>query len=195
MPKVRNNMIKEIQKKLEIGIVKKLDISENQVNNAYLAIGSNLGKIRKNLELSKFLLNSFGINILKSSSFYKTKSWPNKNFPDYLNIVIFISTNFELIELYKKIKYIEKLLGRTKAPKNYPRICDIDIIDFNGINSLTNYKNEEIIIPHKNMHKRNFVLLPLYEINKDWIHPKYKKNIVNLLSKLSNIDLRSIKLI
>ena len=75
-------------KKRETGIVKKLDISENQVNNAYLALGSNLGKIRKNLELSKFLLNSFGINILKSSSFYKTKSWPNKNFPDYLNIVI-----------------------------------------------------------------------------------------------------------
>ena len=107
----------------------------------------------------------------------------------------FISTNFELIELYKKIKYIEKLLGRSKAPKNYPRVCDIDIIDFNGISVSTNYKNDEIIIPHKNMHKRNFVLLPLYEINKDWIHPKYKKNIVNLLSKLSNIDLRSIKLI
>ena len=102
--------------------MKKLDISENQVNNAYLSIGSNLGKIRKNLELSKFLLNSFGINILKSSSFYKTKSWPNKNFPDYLNIVIFISTNFKLTELYKKIKYIEKLLGRSKAPKNYPRV-------------------------------------------------------------------------
>ncbi len=175
--------------------MKRLDISENQVNSAYLAIGSNLGKIRKNLELSKFLLNSFGINILKSSSFYKTKSWPNKNFPDYLNIVILISTNFELTKLYKKIKYIEKLLGRSKAPKNYPRVCDIDIIDFNGISVSTNYKNEEIIVPHKNMHKRNFVLLPLYEINKDWIHPKYKKNIVNLLYKLSNIDLRSIKLI
>jgi len=43
------------------------------------------------------------------------------------------------------------------------------------------------------MHKRNFVLMPLYEINQNWLHPKFKKNIVKLLSSLSDNDLRSIK--
>ena len=55
-------------------------------------------------------------------------------------------------------------------------------------------KRQNLTIPHPEMHKRNFVLLPLYEIDKNWIHPKYKKNIVNLLHKLSIIDLSSIKL-
>ena len=175
--------------------MKKQDILENQANRVYLSLGSNLGKKRKNLETAKSLLSSYGMNIKKVSSFYRTKSWPNKNFPDYLNIIVLINTNYNLIELFEKIKYIEKLVGRTKGPKNYPRVCDIDIVDFNGFCLKTSHKNNVIIIPHENMHNRNFVLFPLYEINKNWIHPKFKKNIVNLLSKLSIMDLSSVKLI
>ena len=175
--------------------MKKQDISENQVNNVYLALGSNLGDRIKNLELAKSLINSKNINILKISQFYKTESWPNKSFPYYINFVILINTKLNLKKLFREIKIIEKLVGRIKAPKNYPRVCDIDIIDFNGINFLTKYKNNKIIVPHKDMHKRSFVLLPLYELNKNWIHPKYKKNIVNLMTNLSNLDLRSINLI
>jgi len=174
--------------------VKKQDILENQVNKAFIAMGSNLGKKRKNLELAKFLLNSSDINLVKSSSVYKTKSWPNRNFPDYLNIILLVNTNLSLIDLFKKVKSIEKSMGRIKRPKNYPRICDIDIIDFNSIFTKTTYLNQKITVPHKRMHKRNFVLIPLYEINKNWIHPKFKKNIVNLISSLSINDLRSIKL-
>ena len=182
-------------KKLGIGTVKKQDFLENQVNRAYLSLGSNLGKKKKNLELTKYLLNSFSIHIIKSSSYYQSKSWPDKKFPDYYNIVLFVKTTFGIVDLYKKIKKIEKIIGRKIAPKNHPRICDIDIIDFNGMTIAMNYKKNEIILPHKAMHNRNFVLLPLYEINKDWYHPKIKKNIVNLLSNLSILDLTSIKLI
>ena len=175
--------------------MKKQDILENQVNKAYLALGSNLGDKVKNLEFAKSLIDSNNINILEVSKFYKTDSWPNKKFPYFINFVISIETRLNLKELYIKIKTIEKKVGRIKAPKNFPRVCDIDIIDFNGMNISTNYKSDEIIVPHKSMHKRNFVLMPLYEINKNWIHPKYKKNIVKLVSKLSNLDLRSINLI
>ncbi len=175
--------------------MKKQGILENQVNKVYLALGSNLGNRIKNLELAKSLLNSSGINILKISRFYKSESWPNKNFPYFINTVVMTNTNLKLQTLYKKIKIIEKLVGRNKAPKNYPRVCDIDIIDFNGINISTKYKNDEIIVPHVSMHKRNFVLFPLHEINKNWIHPKSKKNIVNLMINLSNLDLRTINLI
>jgi len=174
--------------------VKKRDILENQANRAFIALGSNLGKKRKNLELVIYILNSSDINVLESSNVYETKSWPNRNFPDYFNLVLLVNTHLTLVDLFKKVKSIEKLMGRIKKPKNYPRICDIDIIDFNGINIKTNYLNQKITVPHKRMHKRNFVLIPLYEINKKWIHPKLKKNIVNLISSLSINDLRSIKL-
>ena len=83
LPNVKNYMTKDIQKKLEIGTVKKQDILENQANIAYLSLGSNLSKKKKNLELAKALLNSTGIKIICASSYYKTKSWPNINFPDY----------------------------------------------------------------------------------------------------------------
>ncbi len=174
--------------------MKKLDILENQVNKVYLSLGSNLGNKRKNLEIAKVLLMKLGIKIEKSSNFYQSKSWPNNKFPDYLNIILLIKTKLNLTELFVKIKSIEKILGRIKSIKNYPRTCDIDIIDFKGICANTIYNNQKIIVPHKNMHKRNFVLIPLYEINKSWIHPKIKKNIVNLISSLSTKDLRSIKL-
>ncbi len=182
-----------MQKKQKIGIVKKLDILENQVNYAYLAIGSNLGKKIYNLELIKYELSKKKVYVAKSSSFYKTKSWPNPKFPDFVNAVLYIKTNLSLQQLFKQVKLIEKLLGRVKKPKYYPRICDIDIIDFNG--KIFDYLKINLIVPHPSMEKRNFVLMPLYEINKNWIHPKTKKNVVNLISKLKYKDIRSIKLI
>jgi len=175
--------------------VKNQGILENLVNYAYLSLGSNLGNKVFNLEFVKYKLGINDVTIVKSSSYYLTKSWPNTKFPDFINAVLYVRTNLSLYELFKKIKQIEKSLGRTKKPKNYPRICDIDIIDFNYISSKYSFLDQKIILPHIRMHQRNFVLIPLYEINKIWIHPKSKKNIVKLISSLSNNDLRSIKLV
>ena len=173
--------------------MKSQDILENQVNYAYLALGSNLGKKFKNLELAKYKLSKIGVKIIKTSHFYTTKSWPNSKFPDFINSVLLVKTKLLLPELFKQIKTIEKSLGRKKAPKNYPRTCDIDIIDFNGKCLSIKFNQHRIEVPHTNMHIRNFVLVPLYEINQKWKHPKLKKNIVNLLSYLPSIDLRGIK--
>ena len=64
--------------------MKKPDTLENQVKYVYLALGSNLGKKIKNLELAKYKLSKIGVNIIKTSSFYCTKSWPNTKFPDFI---------------------------------------------------------------------------------------------------------------
>ena len=165
--------------------MKKQDITENLAKKVYLALGSNLGNKRKNLELAKYHLNQLGINILKTSKYYKTKSWPNKNFPDYFNMILLVNSKFTLLELFKKVKFVEKSLGRIDRPKNYPRVCDIDIIDFNNECQNISYLNNKITVPHISLHKRNFVLIPLFEVNKGWIHPKLKKNIVELISSLS----------
>ena len=78
-------------------------------------------------------------------------------------------------------------MGRKKKPKNSPRKCDIDIIDYKSKKI-----NAELILPHPRMHKRNFVLFPLFEINKDWKHPILKLNIKQLIYTLSNSDIRTI---
>ena len=161
---------------------------ENQVKSVYLGIGSNLGNRKKNIENSKFRLIQYGIKILQTSNFYETPSWPNPKYPKYLNIVLKVHTNFHQLKLLKICKIIEKSLGRKKTPKNSPRECDIDIIDYNHKKLTIN-----IILPHPRMHRRNFVLLPLFEINKDWIHPVTKNHIKKLILSLPNRDIRSIK--
>ena len=166
----------------------KLDTLENQANNVFIAIGSNLGNRKFNIEKAKFYLNQNKIQFISISNYYETPSWPDSRKPKFLNVVLKISCDYDSIVLLKICKQIEIKLGRKKNIKNSPRTCDIDIIDFNGLIS-----NKEITLPHPLMHKRNFVLFPLFEIEKDWVHPLLKTNIKDLILCLSNKDIRSIK--
>ena len=188
-------MTKDIQRKQKIGTVKKQDTLENQVNIVYLALGSNLGFKVMNIEKAKLLLLTNNIEIMKSSNYYETYSWPNKNFPKYLNIVIKIKTKLNLHNLFTLVKSIEKKLGRKKMRVNYPRICDIDIIDYNEKSISSHVYNHKVTVPHPRMKTRNFVLIPLLEVCKNWIHPKSRENIRELISKSNFTDLRSIKIL
>ena len=171
--------------------MKKQDISENPAKPVYLAIGSNLGNKINNIEKTKVELEKYKIKILKSSSKYMSESWPNPSMPNYINIVIKIKTSLAPLELLKICNLIELKLGRVRGKKNTPRTCDIDIIDYNK--KILNEKNSQLILPHPRMSKRNFVLLPLFEVDKSWKHPKSRINIVNLINSLPVKDLRSIK--
>jgi 2-amino-4-hydroxy-6-hydroxymethyldihydropteridine diphosphokinase len=171
----------------------KQDISENQANIAYLAIGSNVGNKKKNIEKTKSFLEESQIKIVKSSSIYETYSWPNKNHPKFYNIVIKIITKLKPINLFFTIKKIEKKLGRKKSKTNAPRTCDIDILDYKGQNYKLSSNNNKLLIPHPRLHNRNFVLFPLFEIEKNWKHPLKKTKIQDLLEKLDNSSLYSIK--
>ena len=166
----------------------KQDISENQAKLIYVGIGSNLGNKIQNIEKAKFLIKLNGINVIQVSSYYESLSWPDPTKPKFLNIIISINGNFSPNKLLKIFKKIESKLGRKKGKKNSPRQCDIDIID---------YKNQifkgNLSIPHNKMHKRNFVLIPFYELNKNWIHPKFKISIKKLIFSLPVKDIKSIK--
>ena len=108
--------------------------------------------------------------------------------PKFINIEVKYNTKESQEKLLKIFKSIEKKLGRKKKSKNSPRTCDIDIISYNQ-KILTG----NITIPHKRMHRRNFVLIPLFELNKNWFHPKTNENIKKLIFSLSIKDIRSIK--
>jgi 2-amino-4-hydroxy-6-hydroxymethyldihydropteridine diphosphokinase len=171
--------------------VKKQDISENLAKFSYISIGSNLGNRINNIEKTKFELEQNTIQVLESSSNYKTKSWPDPSKPYFLNVVIKIKTNLTPLRLLKICNSVEMKLGRIRSEKNAPRTCDIDIIDYDQ--KKLNDKINKLILPHPRMNKRNFVLLPLFELNKSWKHAKFNKNIVNLINSLPIKDLRSIK--
>ena len=154
----------------------------------YIGIGSNLGNRINNIEKTKYFLNLNGVNIVKSSSYYETLSWPDSSKPKFINVIIQSDTKFSPKKFLEIFKSIEKKLGRKKNKKNSPRTCDIDVISYSQ-----KIVTGNISIPHKRMHKRNFVLIPLYELNKNWQHPKMKKNIKKLIFSLPIKDITSIK--
>ena len=169
----------------------KQGISENLAKIVYLGIGSNLGDKQVYIENAVSKIQCTRILILKKSSNFETDSWPDKSKPKFINIVLKVKTNLSASELLKKCNSIENSLGRKRSKKNAPRTCDIDILDFGQL--VSNLKNINLTLPHPALYKRNFVLLPLFEIDKSWKHPKSKSSIVDLLSNLPIKDLRSIK--
>ncbi len=156
----------------------------------YIGIGSNLGNRIDNIEKAKYYLTINGINILRSSRYYETPSWPDPSKPKFINIVIKSDTRISPKNFLKVSKLIEYKLGRKKKFLNSPRTCDIDIISYR--NKVISGK---IKIPHERMSKRNFVLIPLFEIAPNFVHPKTNKNIKKLIFSLSNKDITSIKYI
>ena len=162
----------------------------------HINIGSNLsskfGSKFDNITIAVNLLIESKIFIKKISNFYETPSYPNINFPKFLNIGILAETKKNYLELFKIIKLIELKLGRTKTQKNNPRVIDIDIIDFKK-----KIKNtDRIILPHPRCHLRNFVLFPILEIDPKWSHPLLKKNaqfLINNLSQKSRIEITRLK--
>ncbi len=162
----------------------------------HLNIGSNLdstyGSRYDNISIAINLLINSKINIKKISNFYETPSYPNNNFPKFLNIGLGVEYKKNYLNLIKIINKIEKKLGRVRTKKNDPRIIDIDIIDFKGEIK----KTKELILPHPRCHLRNFVLFPILQIDPNWFHPILKKNaqyLINNLSQKSRIEITRLQ--
>jgi len=150
------------------------------MHQVFISLGSNLKDKFTNIKLATYHLNTLG-KIIKKSSIYKTSPVENKNQPYFLNCVVEINTKLKPKELLKKIKEIEKNMGRKESKKRYqPRIIDLDIL-FYGKKII---KSKTLTIPHKKLHQRKFVLWPLAEIAPNFIHPVLKKTIKKIKDEL-----------
>ena len=162
----------------------------------FLGIGSNLsssfGDRFKNINLTMSYLEGYKIQIIKKSNFFETYSYPNKDNPKFINIVISVKTHLSPVDLMSVLLFIEEKLERSRNKKNDPRTCDVDIIDYNNQVLDFKYKNLNLTVPHKELIYRNFVLLPLQEISPEWKHPITKENISTLINKLPEEDKKSI---
>jgi 2-amino-4-hydroxy-6-hydroxymethyldihydropteridine diphosphokinase len=146
----------------------------------YIGIGSNLGDRKANCMRAIELLAEKGIVVRKESSLYETDPWGDKNQPKFLNMAIEIETELKPRDLLGILAGIEKELGRKKSHKWGPRIIDLDILLYNSII----IDQDDLKIPHPFMHKRDFVLKPLYEIAPDVKHPVLNLSTGELLQKL-----------
>ena len=154
------------------------------MTKALLALGSNLGDEIKFIKTAYMLLErNSQISILKKSKFYFSKAYNGDALNDFTNSVIEIETSLSPTELLKYAKNIEKLLGRKKTnPKKYEnRPIDIDILFYGE----EKFSKKDLVIPHKDMENRDFVLVPLNEICPNKILPS-GRNIKEALSKITN---------
>ena len=161
------------------------------MNKVYLSLGSNQGKSYENLIQSIKLIEQVKeINLANKSKIYITKPMYNQNQNYFLNMVVEIRTSLNPFLLLRKLKKIERKLGkRINEKKNQPRKIDIDILDFNNeiINSNT------LTLPHPGIIERAFVLKPWTDIAPTFKLPTEKKSIASLISKL-NLNEEIIKL-
>ena len=161
-----------------------------------LGLGSNLsssfGDRFENLNLAVSYLEANKIKIIKKSSFYETPSFPDIKNPKFINIIVEISTYLPPEDLASVLIFVEEKLERKRIKKNEPRTCDIDIIDYDQ-KIIRNNNNQNLTLPHPKMHVRTFVLLPLFEITQQWMHPEKKIEIKKLINSLNIKDLRTIK--
>lgn len=165
------------------------------LRNTYLSLGSNQGNKLENLQQAIDLIAEKIGNVVKISSVYKTASWGFKS-DDFLNICMLVSTGLNPENLLYQIQKIETSLGRSKsAEKGYKaRTIDIDVLLFE--NEIIFSK--ELMVPHKEMLKRKFVLIPLVEIAANVIHPIQKQRLSVCLKNCndtSEIEKTTLKLI
>lgn len=146
------------------------------MNKVYLGLGSNVGNRKENLDKSINLLQKHLYN-LKKSRIYISKAVGYENQPDFFNMVVYGETELDLESFFNFTKDIEKEIGRVYRFHWGPREIDIDILFFNDIV----YSNDSLTVPHQRIHERDFVLLPLVEINPNLIHPIFKKKVKDLL--------------
>lgn len=147
-------------------------------HRVYIGIGSNLGNKKENyLESLERIARMPRTRITKESSLYESEPLGDSREP-YVNGVIEIETEFGPEQLLKRLKSIERLMGRKKAKKRWSdRVIDLDILLYDSLK----LNRRSLKIPHPEMHNRKFVLLPLSEIAPQVVHPVLRMTISDLL--------------
>jgi 2-amino-4-hydroxy-6-hydroxymethyldihydropteridine diphosphokinase len=147
----------------------------------YIALGSNVGdKLPQCRKAISEILNIDRNRLLAQSSFYKTQPLSCTAQDWFVNGVIKLETELEAQELLRSLKALESRLGRRETFRWGPRTIDLDILFFDD----EQIRSEELVVPHPLLHERQFVLVPLAEIDPHLLHPVLKRTVQELLTQL-----------
>lgn len=129
----------------------------------YLGLGSNLGDRLANLSRAVEELAGRGVRVVRSSRVYETDPVGGPPQPQYLNAVVEVATDLEPEELLRVCLEVESELGRTRGERWGPRTIDIDLLAYGD----REIAEPDLTLPHPRMHEREFVLVPLLELDAD----------------------------
>ena len=125
-----------------------------------LALGTNIVPREQYLKDALAKIEENDLKIVFKSSVYETPAWGGVADQNFLNMCIEVETSLGAYELLDTIQKIELELGRVRKEHWGNRTIDIDIITFDDLV----FNDDRLIVPHKYIHDRNFVLVPLVEM-------------------------------
>jgi 2-amino-4-hydroxy-6-hydroxymethyldihydropteridine diphosphokinase len=154
-------------------------------HRVFIGIGSNLGDRKGNYqEALERIAKLPRTRVVKASSLYESephgdaKTW-------YVNGVAEIETEFTAEQLLRRLKAIEQAMGRSRKAQRKKwasRPIDLDILFFDH----QIVETRSVSIPHPELHKRRFVLLPLSELAPNFVHPRLGVTVSGLLAAVKN---------
>ena len=152
-----------------------------KVNSVFIGLGSNIGNRTEFISSAIKKISIAGNCKIKAiSSLYESLPFGDIEQENFFNAVIKVETNLDHFSLLEKLNEIEQKLGRVKRERWGPREIDIDILFFNDLI----FSDEIITLPHKGVIYRDFVLVPLCEIEPEFVHPVYNKKICDFIVDL-----------
>lgn len=147
-------------------------------NKIFLELGSNIGDRLSFLKKAvKGISGNRHILINGTSSVYETEPWGISEQNIFLNMALEVSSDLPPDILLEFLKGLEKSIGRKNRSRWNEREIDIDIIFYGD----KIFKSDSLTIPHPEMQKRNFVLIPLSELDGSFVHPLLGISIDRLL--------------
>ena len=157
---------------------------ERKWNKVYIAAGSNLGDKEETLKEAIYKIDKRkDCVVTKVSNFYTTDPVGYEDQDQFVNCVFEIDTLQTPSELMDTLLEVEKDFKRERIIRWGPRTLDLDIIFYDDIISY----DEHILIPHPRAHERQFVMKPMCDINPYYVHPIYRKRVMDISSELGEL--------
>lgn len=178
---------------------------------AFIALGANepseQGTPLETLDAALALLDARGVAVETRSVWVGSPAWPAGSGPDYVNGAARVRSALSPSALLGVLHKVEAMLGRERAggERWASRPCDLDLIACGAMVApgATAWRHIEqappetprdtLILPHPQMHRRAFVLVPLANIAPDWRHPILGKTVVEMLSDLPAQEREAVK--
>jgi 2-amino-4-hydroxy-6-hydroxymethyldihydropteridine diphosphokinase len=148
------------------------------MSRAFIGLGSNMGDRERLIRSALEALNGVpGTGVIRASSLYDSEAAGDRTQPDYLNAAAIVETDRPPRQLLWHLLLIEARLGRERQKRWGPRPIDLDLLFYDS----RVVDEPDLVLPHPRILERPFVLVPLDELDPEFVHPTARRTIHELL--------------
>ena len=147
----------------------------------YIGLGSNLGEREAQIRLALDDLARLPVSrLVRASSLYDSEPLGEVDQPNFLNAVAEFETELSARQLLWNLLLIERRLGRTRTRRWGPRTIDLDLLLYGQLV----VEESDLKVPHPELTRRSFVLVPLVELDPLLVHPVTGETLLSHLASL-----------